>query len=209
MKNIGMTVYCFAALSCVTTEVMAKEIPIGAIEVGGGTSLSLGSRTITYSTTGAPNFDTDEKATTLNARALYYIAPNIGVGMLWDYDKQKFSSKSEGLSETKTSNLWGLAAAYNVSVSEQLSVRPRLFFGNISQKNVRYEDGVGSFGSYSVNYSGTSWGLGMDLSYFTSDNVSFDAGVVYKSASLRASSIDTNADFTSLIYGVGVTAYLR
>jgi len=168
-----------AALSCVATGVMAKEIPAGTIAVGGQTDVSQASTTTTVNGT-----DIDVDVTTLKTGALYYVAPNVGLGVLWDYEKTKTSVA--GTSSTETTNLFGAMASYNISINEQMSIRPRVFFGTASVKNDP-----------------------LDVSYFPSDHVSFDVGVSYESLSLRDDGLDIDADGSGFSFGLGFTAYLR
>lgn len=88
-------------------------------------------------------------------------------------------------------------ASYNISINEQMSIRPRVFFGTASVKNDP------------LDASGTGWGVGADVSYFPSDHVSFDVGVSYESLSLRDDGLDIDADGSGFSFGLGFTAYLR
>ena len=190
MKKIGIKLCAVAALSCLASGVTAKEIPAGTIAIGGQTDLRISSGKATAAGT---DFDVD--AVILKMAALYYAMPNLGIGVLWDYEKIKTSG--QGDSSTDTTNSFGATAVYNISINEQTSFLPKMYFAKASLK------------SDPVDASGTGWGLGADVNYFPSDQVSFDFGVSYESFSLRDDGQNVDFDTSGLAFGVGLTAYLR
>lgn len=190
MKKFGVKIAAIAALSCVATGVMAKELSAGTFEVDGSTEFGVDSSTASLAAT-----DVDYDTTKFSTAALYYFAPNVGVGIVWEYEKEKATSL--GVSETDTTNVIGAKASYNISINDQASIRPKALFAMASVK------------TDSVDASGTAWGVGVDVSYFPSDYVSFDVGYSHISLSLTDDDLDIDIDSTSSSFGLGVSVYLR
>lgn len=191
MKKIGIKFCAIVALFCGAGGVVAKEIPTGTIEIGGQTDLSFNS-----STTSVEGTDVDVDTTTMKVQELYYVMPNVGIGILWSYEKTETSVGDTSLTETM--NFFAATASYNLSINEHTSFRPKLYIGIASMKD---DD--------SFDASGTGWGLGAELSHFPSDHLSFDFGVSYESFSLSDDGLDVDFDTSGLTFGVGLTGYLR
>jgi len=78
------TLLTFLALGIIPDTLTAHNIQTGTIEVIGGTTLNFTSSTIEQN-----GRDTDIDSRELSLTGLYYIAPNLGVGMHWSYESTK------------------------------------------------------------------------------------------------------------------------
>ncbi len=86
-KILSITVI---SLICLHTSSFAKNISIGTIEIGGGSTLEINSfERELEKTNGEATFDT----TILKADALYYVRSNLGVGATWFYSSQEITGR--------------------------------------------------------------------------------------------------------------------
>lgn len=157
-----MALFVFGALAA--NSVSAKELAEGTVEVSGDSSLSLSSTKTDYS--GGGSEDTDIR--TLSLTALYYVAPNIGVGIMWN---NLSAENDDGFNTSKyTQNVLGPIAGYNASIDATSSFQLYAGFVLIGS----FEDKTNGF----TNYKGDTKGhiLGVNYKKFLTDSVSFNAG---------------------------------
>lgn len=195
MKNVILGA-SIIGLTCLSATAFSRDLAQGTIEIGGGLDLSLGSSEMDI--TGSDTIDTD--TTTLSASGLYYVAPNIGVGLTWDYDSTEVGEA--GYKSEESSNFIGPVASYNLSLNDKTSLR---FLGALGLASIEMED---SF-SGTTTIDGFGWAVGAQLSYFLTDSVSIDGYLSYMSLSLEEDESKTDVDSTSFGPGVGLTVYLN
>jgi hypothetical protein len=177
------TLLTLLAIGIIPNTLTAHTIQTGTIEVTGGTSLNFSSGEIDRN---GNDIDLDE--TELSITSLYYIAPNLGVGLHWEYESTEIGNSDT--SET----IIGPAFAFNIPIAPQLSIKP---LGYIALLNG--EEGT-------TDYDGTEWGLGVDANYFIQENISLNTGIVYTSQDVD---IDGGGDFkwTGFQTKVGLSVY--
>jgi len=177
------TLLTLLTIGIIPSTLTAHSIQTGTIEVTGGTNLSFSSGEIDRN-----GNDTDVDSTELSLSGLYYVAPNLGVGLHWEYE-----STEVGNSDSSETTI-GPAFAFNIPIAPQMSIKP---IGYISLVNG--EEGT-------TDYDGTEWGLGVDANYFIRDNISVNAGITYSSQDID---IDGGGDYkaTGFQTGVGLSVY--
>lgn len=145
----------------------ASELSVGTIEVMGGSNLGL-------------NFDTQEekgnpektKTTSyaLDATGLYYVTPNIAVGLGLAYDSS--TDKLAGIEDGLSTLAIGPAVAYEQSVAPQVSV-----FG---VGHVAYASSTKTHtATPDTKFSGYNFGVDAGVKYFLVKSVSLNLGVGY------------------------------
>ena len=177
------TLLTLLAVGIIPNTLTAHNIQTGTIEVTGGTTLNFTSSTIEQN-----GRDTDIDSRELSLTGLYYIAPNLGVGMHWSYDSTEVGNSDS--SET----IIGPAVAFNIPIAPQMSIKPIGYIALVNGENG------------TVDYDGTEWGLGVDANYFIRENISINAGIIYSSQDVD---IDGGGDFkaTGFQTGVGLSVY--
>lgn len=171
-------------LTCLSATASARNLSQGTIEVGGNSNFSLSSL---ETEVGNSSFDTD--STTFDINGLYYVQPNLGVGLIWNYD----TTDSDGFEST--TNFIGPAVAYNISLDPKMSLKIGGSLGLAS-----YEDDSNN------DADGFGWELSGKLSYYVIDSVSVDGSVGYSSLSME-DDFNNEMDITGLSLGVGLSAY--
>jgi len=175
------TLLTLLAVGIIPNTLAAHNINTGTIEVTGGANLSFIS--------GERNKDTDVKSTNLSLDSLYYVAPNLGVGLHWEYTSSEIGKKNS--SETTI----GPAVAFNIPIAPKMSVKPLAYFGLVKGEDDTNDD-----------FDGTAWGLGANLNYFIRENISIGAGIVYESKDVD---FDSGGDYkyTGFTTAVGLSVY--
>jgi long-subunit fatty acid transport protein len=171
------------AIGLIPNTVTAHTIQIGTIEVTGGASLSFSSEEIDQN-----GNDTDIDTTKLSLTSLYYVAPNLGVGLHWEYSSTEIDDNEN--SET----IIGPAFSFNIPIAPQMSIKPLGYIALVNGEEGR------------VDYDGTEWGLGANLSYFIRNNISINIGSTYSSQDLD---IDGGGDFkrSGFKSNIGLSVY--
>lgn len=177
------TLLTLLAMGIIPNTLSAHNINTGTIEVTGGTNLNFSSSEVDQN-----GNDTDVDEFGLSVTSLYYVAPNLGVGLHWEYESSEIGNNDS--SET----LIGPAVAFNIPIAPKMSVKPLAYIGLVDGENG------------ATDYDGTEWGLGANLNYFIRDNISIDAGIVYSSQDVD---IDGGGDFkvTGFTTAVGLSVY--
>ncbi len=161
----------------------AYNINTGTIEVSGGANFTFASATVDQN-----GNDTDVDGTELSIDGLYYVAPNLGVGIHWEYES------SEAGNQDSSETIIGPAIAFNIPIAPKMSVKPLAYIGLVNGEEGRND------------YDGMEWGLGASLNYFIRNDISIDAGVGYVSQDVD---IDGGGDYKRTGFGttVGLSVY--
>lgn len=177
------TLLALLAMGIIPNTLFAHNIQTGSIEVSGDVDLSFGSGEQEVN-----GRDTDIDGMSLSLSTLYYVAPNLGVGIYWGYD-----SSEVGNSDSSETTI-GPAMAFNIPIAPKLSVKPNGYFALVDGEN------------NNADYDGTEWGLGVDFNYFIRDNIAIVAGVEYGSQDVD---YDAGGDYklTGFNTGVGLSVY--
>ncbi len=151
-----------AAMLLVATAAQAKDISAGTVEVSGAATLGYNSTDIEVK----DGITTDQSSWGLNLNSSYYVVPNLGVGLLLEYD-------SNTIADIDSSELGiGPIATYSFSMNEQVSLP---IFAAITYNSMT--------GDLADDPSGWGWVIGAGVKYFMADNISLngivDYGTVY------------------------------
>jgi hypothetical protein len=184
---------------CLHTSSFAKNISIGTIEVGGGSTLNINSYESELEN--SPYEDTID-TTILSADALYYVRPNLGVGATWYYSSAERSATQGGVqltTETMTSVI-GPMVSYNFSINEQTSLKVSGAFLKVSGDDDNNQD-----------KSGFGWNTGGKLSYFLNEHISINGNLNYYSYAYEYDNYGQSVDFeeNGFNFGVGFSVYLH
>jgi hypothetical protein len=171
------------AIGIIPTMIFSKNIAQGKIEVKGDVNLNFSSAK--YDSNGK---DIDVDNTELSFVGLYYIIPNLGLGLNWNYETSEVNNVDSSESTI------GPMVAYNISLGNKLSVK---LFGGI---------GFISGEENNVDHDGSSWQMGTSLNYFIRDNISLNSSLLYGS---RDIDVDNGIDYeiTGFNTAVGLSVY--
>lgn len=173
-----------------------SRIETSTLEIGGDFEFSRSSFKVDVD--GEQTIDID--STTLDTTLLYYIAPDVGLGVLFFVEDVSGTSGGDSI-DVRTGAL-GPLASMNIGLNELTSFR---LFGSVFISNTQFTDSSGA--------SGKADGIGLILgggpSYFITDDVSLNGLLTYTRFSLDAESTDIGVDIDGLSLGVGLSVYLR
>lgn len=194
-----------AALALFPMIAGAADLAPGTLEVAGTTALGFSS----VSSDSERNGSTDTvDATALGGitSVLYYLAPNIGVGLSGGYGYTKAESATM---TSKTSSLsFGPAVSFQVPVAPQLALFGRGHLDLIRGSSTVTRSGVPSSSTVKATFDGHQLGLQAGLKYFPIPAVSFDAGLAWTRHRLEDdSSPSATETTTNLGVNVGVSVY--
>lgn len=188
MKKIFVTA---AALALTSPALQARDLEQGSIMVTGDTNLSISS-TDFDSAYGETSTDTTE----LNLVGAYFLAKNIGVGLM--LSREDSDTEYEGGSYEETTTLLGPVVGYNISLNNQTSV--------MIEGSVFMLEGDQDSGGSSSELDGEGFMLGGSVHYFLNDNVSVNAGLRMIEADVEVSqsggSYDADMSETSMTIGL-------
>lgn len=170
-------------LMVVSTTAFARDIEAGSISMTGASSFSYNSLNLS-----AGDVDSDVSITTITLNGMYFVVPNIGVGVNVAYEKASIEDTDISLKAI------GPAVTYNFSINEMLS-----FFAN------------GNLGYASADLAGedmTGWFIsaGGGLKYFMNDYVSLDGTLNYSYSKLKDGE---DIKISGLSFGAGFSVYLK
>lgn len=136
----------------------AKDIDAGTVEVSGAATLGYNSTDIEIKD--GPT--TDQSSWGLNLNSSYYVMPNLGVGLLLEYN-------SVDIADVEISTLGiGPIVTYSFSMNEQVSLP---IFGALTYNS--------QTGDLLDDPSGWGWTIGAGVKYFMADNISLNGIVDY------------------------------
>lgn len=191
MKNIILTSTAISLL-CLSTAGYARDLNKGTIEIGGGLNLSMISEEYKAQDAEDP-LEIDSR--NFAANVLYYVAPNIGLGINWNYQSEE-AKFGDSEWETTTSMI-GPVAAYNISLGSNTSLK---LVGSVVRASEENGDST---------LEGFGWTLGGQFHYFLNDFVSLNGSLKYVSISLEDDDSNNELDNTSFRAGVGLSIYLK
>ncbi len=165
------------------------EVTAGTVEVTGASRLGF------QSTSFKP--DGGDKSTTstfgLDAGALYYVTPMIGVGAEVSYEDT--TDKTPGFADA-TLKSWTLAPKVGLDIP-------------LAEKTAFFADlklGWASIDSDGFKTDGFAWGVGAGIKYFVAPSFSANLGLNYDSVNLKGDG-GGKATATNLFVGVGFSGY--
>jgi len=165
MSIVRGIIVCFFAVASMNTA-YSKDISTGTVELSGDSSFSISSSKYTeQGISGSEDTDT----VSLSLTALYYVSPNVGVGLFWSKEDQDIDDGFN--SETIAINFMGPLAGYNVSVGPASSV---MFYGGFVLIG-DFESEVNGFTVASGDISGHI--IGANFKHFLTDSVSVNVGL--------------------------------
>lgn len=182
---------------CLANAAHARNLSSGTFEVGVDSELT------NASLSSDPDVDDRANRGSLGFSVIssLYIAPNVGLGLTWEYKALKRTTDDAG-DEKETSNLVGIAMSYNVSSSARTSLR---LFGAVALGGIEENTALNG-ASRSDAWAWTGAG---QLSYFLRDWMSLDATLGYQSIRLRDDQIDTEFDNDTLFVTGGLSVYVN
>lgn len=182
----------------------ALDVSAGAVEVTGRSNLGL-----SFSSTDVSGGATGSSDTTVfsgDATALYYVVPNLGVGLAVSFDRAE--SRSSGARFTNWSYLVGPAVGFVHPIQEKLSLSLQGDAGWVRSGGSSSLSGGGGLASLDSGSSGFGFDLGAGLRYFLARSFSVDVGLSY---AWERTTIRTQPDITftssGLRLGAGLSVY--
>lgn len=164
MRRILMVLAMVPALA------QAAELSVGTFEVSGSSNLGFSSGSTKVEAGGVTD-TTDTTSYALSTSGLYYLAPNVGVGLNLVYDHTE--DTTAGTTTGTSTFLLGPAAGIAFPLQEKLYFAAQGYLGYASAT-------VTQTGSPDVSGSGWGLGLGAGLKYFVVKSFSIDAGLGYR-----------------------------
>jgi predicted porin len=151
------------------------DLATGTFELSGNTNLGFTSGS-QKDKTDAGSTTTDSTAYGLSTAGLYYVIPNLGVGLRLAFGSS--TTKSNGVKTEGTSFLVGPAISYEVPVAPQLAVFGLGAFGYVSDETKISGSGTSLDGS--VTSTGYGANVDVGVKYFLVKNFSFNAAIGYE-----------------------------
>ena len=182
------TVIVLLALLVLPATLWAMDINQGKLELSGKTAFDFSDTTTEVS--GQP--DTDTTTYSFEIDGLYYIANNLGLGLILQYENSEIE---QGGFETDISSLLiGPQVTYNFPLSEKVSL---FVNGAVGYAEAEVDD---------ADADGWGWQVGAGLKYFLTNSASINGVVSYKALSLEDDS-DNDFDVDGVSVGVGFSIY--
>lgn len=193
MKIVNLITLLFLT-AIITNNAYAKDIAKGTIELSGDSSFSISSSESTQQGVSGSE-DTDTR--TLNLSALYYVAPNVGVGILWFNANEE---TNDGIDKDEISiNSLGPTVGYNMSIDAASSFQ---FFAGLLLIG-DYEAQSNGFTISEGDVSGHVFGA--TYKKFITESVSFNAGFSMSTIEIEEDGgSDVETDSTDLDFGLSV-----
>jgi hypothetical protein len=188
---------------------LASHVAPGTVEVTGTSSLGLSSASVDTESGGAKG-STDTTDVGLAAGALYYVAPNVGVGVHGGYGYRRAEFLGTHVSSWDLSV--GPIVSYQVPVAPQLALFGRASGSWIhgSASTFGLSSGGGATSGPDVTTNGWGFGAQAGLKWFPVKAVSFDGGLgwswsrVEQTAPLTSKLTSTSSN---LVLDVGISVY--
>jgi outer membrane protein with beta-barrel domain len=161
----------------------ALDVSAGTVEVTGGSNLGLSFSSSDVSGSTGSSSDTTQYGG--DVTALYYVIPNLGVGLALSGGRAE--SKSSEFKSTSWSYLVGPAVGFVYPLQEKLSLAlqgdagwVRSKFSLRSSSTVSGGGGIVGLANVDSGSSGFGFELGAGVRYFLARSFSVDAGLVYQ-----------------------------
>jgi len=174
---------------------VSKEIIKGMAEINGNLNFSLTSLNVENDDHGALSSDT----ITVSASILYYVKDNIGVGLTSNYVSIQSSSKD--YLENRSTTMYGVEGAYNISFNENFSMKILVVIAKTSSK-MSINDGR-------QKSKGSAWILGLGWAYFVAHNISVNTKVTYLNMSQKIDASSEKIKMNGLITDFGISVYFE
>ncbi len=192
----------FSASLLFSTHSLARDLPVGTVEVFGGSDLSFSTLDNTSSSNGDSR-DDDVDDTTIELATIYYTATNVGFGLVWEYEQ--YSMDNEFFSITENSNAIGPMIIFNQSLGDVDS--GKLFFSY--QKiaiDSKYSE---TFLSEKTDFEGALISVGGIYSHFLNNNVSLNLRLAYNRRDIddKTTGSDFKTDSKGFDTGLSLSAY--
>jgi opacity protein-like surface antigen len=173
----------------VPASLWAMDINQGKFELSGTTAFNFSDTTTEVS--GEPDVDTTTYSFEIDG--LYYIANNLGLGLILQYENSEV--EQDGFPDTEISSLLiGPQVTYNFPLSEKVSL---FVNGAVGYAEAEVDD---------ADADGWGWQVGAGLKYFLTNSASINGVVSYKALSLEDDS-DNDFDVDGVSVGVGFSIY--
>ncbi len=192
MKRV---IFSTIALALMATTAAAHEIDAGRVMFMGDTSLDYSSSEVS-----ASGSETTTDKVELNFTSLYFVRPNLGVGLLLGYED---SETDDGTTVEKQSmTMFGPVVGYNISLDHNTSL---MLNAGIFTASGDMDDGAGNTG----DIDGEGYILGAAFAFFLNDNVAVNLGVrqIDADIDLDDGATTTSADMTETAFNVGFATF--
>ncbi len=156
----------------------ALDVSAGTVEVRGDSNLGFSFASTDVSGS-LPGSSTDNTLYGGDLTGLYYVVPNLGIGLALSYSASE--TKSVGFKSTSSNLLVGPAVAFVYPLQEKLSLALQGDAGWVRSKSkTTFNDtGIGGLAGGESNSSGFGFELGAGVRYFLARSFSVNAGVAY------------------------------
>lgn len=162
--------------------VARAELGAGTFELAGGSNLGFRSGSVKDENFGAAGSETtDTTRYGLAVAGLYYVIPNLGVGLRLGYSN--LSEKLAGVTTTTSAFAVGPEVAYELPVAPEVAVFASGFLGYAS-------GGLSVSGQPSHDGSGYALEVAAGAKYFLAKNFSFNAALAYDVSSLSFDTVN-------------------
>ncbi len=162
----------------------AEGLAAGTFELTGGSNLGFNSDSVEVK----DGTTTDTTQYGLSTTGLYYVIPNLGVGLDLTYDSS--TDKANGIKDGLSALLVGPAISYEMPIAPQFAVFGRGNVGYVSATQTHT-------GRSDITASGYGFGLELGAKYFLVKNFSFDAGLGYDYKNVKDDTAAKNEITTS------------
>lgn len=172
----------------------ARDLGAGTFELSGGTNLNFGSRT--YELTNPAftgKYEVDESTVALNTDALFYVVPNLGLGLGLQYQKTEWEDDFDKW-ESSFSFI-GPEVKYNIPVAPSVSILVGGGLGRLAMTDLDGEDA-----------DGWALTLGAGARFFVVDAVAFDATLSYLKGSVE-DDFNTETDLSGWNIGLALSVF--
>ncbi len=189
------TILAASALILSATAVEARDISTGSIMITGDTNLEIGSSEI--KTTGGK---TTTDSTEINLAGVYFVAKNVGVGLMLGNEDTETDDGSSVSKESMT--MVGPIVGYNISLNNNVSIMLHASFFSVTGD---LDDGAG----FKADIDGDGHMLGGTVNYFLNDNVAVNFGLRMVKADIDFTSggTTTPADMDETATSIGLSTY--
>lgn len=168
-----------AMLGVLSLSAEARDVQQGTLMVTGDTNLDIGSSKAGFA---GGSIETD--STTINLAGAYFVARNVGVGVMLNSEHNETDDGSTVSKETLS--MLGPIVGYNLSLTRASSL---LFQGALFLVNGDLDDGAGT----KADLDGDGYMVGGSYNYFFNDHVALSVALRYVKADIDMSNGVTGA----------------
>jgi len=150
------------ALAVAVSSAEARDISTGTIMVTGDTNIDISSNEISGS-----GVSTTTDTTKVNVAGAYFLAPNLGAGLLLSSENSEVDDGSTVSKQKMT--MIGPIVGYNVSLNQDSGI--------MLEGAIFYVDGELDEGAFNADISGNGFMIGAAFNYFITDNIATTVGL--------------------------------